>query len=394
MDNLTPRISRDDWNHKAHDLWNAGRRKEAIELMSVSMQQYGDVKPKTMLLQICFYLFAVKDYTTCVRFFKNGLLLYPDDPELLSNLAACCSRLQDYAQALHYATVCIQFRPHDFRLLDIITISHYFLGSQHQAREQGIRALNLKDKLNGQPPLHWSLPDHSAAKIAGNKKNVIAFSLWGSEPKYIYGALRNLLLAPDIYPDWELWFYVDDSVPSAYINLMKHLGAIIIKQPIQQSMKEKLCWRFHVASHSDVGYFLVRDADSVISIREQNAVQQWLESGRFFHIIRDWWTHTDLILAGLWGGVAGVLPDIQTLINRYKPDHVETASVDQCFLREVIWKYVKNHCLIHDRCFNQGNSIPLPGTLPAGNVHVGCCEAIVLPERQEKMLTPWLQMFR
>jgi hypothetical protein len=52
----------------------------------------------------------------------------------------------------------------------------------------------------------------------------------------------------------------------------------------------------------------VRDADSVLNLRERLAVDDWLASGRWFHIMRDWWSHTDLVLAGMWGGVAGVLP--------------------------------------------------------------------------------------
>jgi hypothetical protein len=37
--------------------------------------------------------------------------------------------------------------------------------------------------------------------------------------------------------------------------------------------------------------------------------------------IRDGWTHTDLMLAGMWGGVAGALPDLQTQADRYVPPH-------------------------------------------------------------------------
>ena len=31
---------------------------------------------------------------------------------------------------------------------------------------------------------------------------VIAFSLWGDNPKYTLGALQNLSLAKLVYPDW------------------------------------------------------------------------------------------------------------------------------------------------------------------------------------------------
>ena len=49
--------------------------------------------------------------------------------------------------------------------------------------------------------------------------------------------------------------------------------------------------------------------------------------------MRDWWTHTDLVLAGMWGGVAGVLPDLRTMFNKYRSRHAETPHWDQWFLR-------------------------------------------------------------
>ena len=61
----------------------------------------------------------------------------------------------------------------------------------------------------------------------------------------------------------------------------------------------------------------MRDCDSVISQREVHAVQQWLTSDRWFHVMRKWLSHTDPIRAGLWGGISGVLPDLQTLLSAY-----------------------------------------------------------------------------
>ena len=70
--------------------------------------------------------------------------------------------------------------------------------------------------------------------------------------------------------------------------------------------------RFLVSDDPDVGYFLVRDCDSVVSAREAAAVAKWLGSGLPFHAMRDYYTHTDPLLAGMWGGIAGVFPDIKS----------------------------------------------------------------------------------
>ena len=44
-----------------------------------------------------------------------------------------------------------------------------------------------------------------------------------------------------------------------------------------------------------------RDLDSRITAREQAAVEDWLETGLTFHVMRDNPHHAALVLAGLWG---------------------------------------------------------------------------------------------
>jgi ATP synthase protein I len=60
-------------------------------------------------------------------------------------------------------------------------------------------------------------------------------------------------------------------------------------------------WRFLALDDPLAHRILFRDADSVISRREAGAVEQWIASGKRFHMMRDWGSHTALILAELWG---------------------------------------------------------------------------------------------
>jgi len=154
------------------------------------------------------------------------------------------------------------------------------------------------------------------------------------------------------------------------------------------TLAEKLSWRFFVANDDDVGYFLIRDADSVFSQRESLAVNEWLASDRFFHVMRDWWTHTELILAGMWGGVSGVLPDMQAQLSQYQSQTriLETPNADQIFLRETIWPHVRQSVLIHDRCFRPRDSCLWPGLQPDGKMHVGQNEYAVREQAQMQFL--------
>jgi hypothetical protein len=124
----------------------------------------------------------------------------------------------------------------------------------------------------------------------------------------------------------------------------------------------------------------------VVNERERRAVDEWIASGYWFHAMRDWWTHTDLLLAGMWGGVAGVLPPLATMLSRYSPGVMETPNVDQWFLRDEVWRYVRQSCLVHDRCFRSPGSRPWPDPDPAGSIHVGQNVFAVGREAQEARL--------
>ena len=55
-----------------------------------------------------------------------------------------------------------------------------------------------------------------------NTNKIISFSLWGNNPKYTIGAIRNAELAKIIYPDWMCKFFVGSDTP---VNIIDTLGA-------------------------------------------------------------------------------------------------------------------------------------------------------------------------
>ena len=133
-----------------------------------------------------------------------------------------------------------------------------------------------------------------------------------------------------------------------------------------------LFWRFLPINDGRTRHFLIRDADSIINRREQAAVTEWLASGKAFHVMRDWWTHTEVILAGMWGGIGGVLPPLQTLLKGFQSTSLANWHVDQWFLRAQVWPTVRQSCLIHDSKFSAFGSrdFPTGSDLPDGQ-HVG-----------------------
>ncbi len=111
-------------------------------------------------------------------------------------------------------------------------------------------------------------------------------------------------------------------------------------------------WRFLVADDPSVHYFLCRDADCRLSVQERELVNQWIESGRKFHVVRDHVLHDDLILAGMWGGVGTRDLRIRELMAKYF-DGRPTSKYghDQIFLRKMMWPFLRQSVFVHDRYY-------------------------------------------
>jgi hypothetical protein len=58
------------------------------------------------------------------------------------------------------------------------------------------------------------------------------------------------------------------------------------------SINSKMSWRFLVAADTDVERYVVRDIDSRLSLREQAAVDEWIESQKKSHVMRDHSSHS------------------------------------------------------------------------------------------------------
>ena len=57
----------------------------------------------------------------------------------------------------------------------------------------------------------------------------------------------------------------------------------------------------YLTTSTQVDLFLSRDLDSRFSEREQEAVYEWVNGEKIFHIIRDHPEHGTSILGGTWG---------------------------------------------------------------------------------------------
>lgn len=200
-------------------------------------------------------------------------------------------------------------------------------------------------------------------------KKVIAFNLWGDNPTYNIGAIRNAEIAKSIYPDFECWFYIHrETVPIETIsNLQKLNNTKIIFKDGDLNICKPMMWRLEAIDDPDVEIMLSRDTDTRFWKREKFAVDEWINSGKLFHIMRDHPCHSAEILGGMLGTRKNPeIPNWTSIMNTFDQSNNQGYSqknygYDQNFLRDYIYPIIKNNSLIHASFYQyEEHSIPFP----------------------------------
>jgi hypothetical protein len=324
-------------------------------------------------------LFVAKDFPAAVTAFQMVAQREPDFPGASLNLGLSLilsERPQEAIPALRRAE---EKSPEDLDVLDGLAHAYGKLGDFDNARKYGEKSLLIKDRLAQQPPAGFALPSGPPPAFGLDRpgENVISFSLFGAQDRYLRGAVRNAIIAIGLYPGWKCRYYCDETVPAATRNALVEAGADVIMMPRPKMPADGLFWRFLAAEDPVVVRFLVRDCDSLMNIRERRAVDEWLTSDYWFHALRDNAAHTDLVLAGLWGGISKVLPPLNKLLEGFGYNPITgSRTADQLFLGRIVWPMIKPSCLIHDRVYRVFGARPYPpgADLPPKR-HVGANDA-------------------
>jgi len=184
----------------------------------------------------------------------------------------------------------------------------------------------------------------------------LSFSLWGDKPIYNVGAIRNAELWKTIYWDWQMVVYYDNTVPKETIDKLNELDVLTF------DMTEKklygMFWRFFAVNLPNSEYSIFRDTDSRITMRERLAVDEWVNSNKTLHVMRDHPAHyipfgNDRlgILGGMWG-IKSKKIDLVGMIESFAKDKNLTYGSDQTFLREIYSTFEKDRTT-HDNFFEK-----------------------------------------
>ena len=373
-----------DLRTKAESLARESKFADALQIMNNIVEQ--QLQPLKRDLELCgYYAWNLSKFNKALSYFERIYKEAGASPVLLKNMAACYAKLNRYDQTIDVCKKLLQLGDATFRTYDAMTYAYIGKGEFKAAISYGDKAVTaLAASIPYQPK-----KDLSPRKPFNPEKkthNIISFSLWGDKKSYLRGAVQNAILAHCIYPSWQCRFYIDESVPEDVQKLLIHLQAQVVKMPLPKVPFEGLGWRFQVWDDPDVDFCIIRDCDSVISVFEAMAVHEWLASESWFHVMRCWYSHTDLILAGLWGGATGVLKNVYPAYIKNCARYT-TPTVDQEFLRSFAWPIVMHHALIHDRFHRLANTKPFPySQFLTGKWHVGINENAFNSKRQDFIL--------
>jgi protein O-GlcNAc transferase len=183
-------------------------------------------------------------------------------------------------------------------------------------------------------------------------KQVISYSLYGSEMRFLVGAIKNAELAQRFFPGFTCRYYYGKSVPKWVLSTLLVFPHVELIKVEDEENSIARTWRFMACLDTDVDVVLSRDVDARLSIREAEAHQEFMDSEFNFHIIRDHPAgHNYVISAGMFAmktQAYGNLMHKKLLDYDFRDEYM----ADQNFLAREIYPHVKNDCLVHDEYYN------------------------------------------
>ncbi|TWA70532.1 Flp pilus assembly protein TadD [Azospirillum baldaniorum] len=289
--------------------------------------------------------------------YRNALAITPDFPSAAFNLGIALGvvhRLEDSARALERAA---RLDPRHLDAIDRLVVALAFLGREGEAAAWGEQALDLKDRtaIDTAPALP-PLPARPRGAEA-RRHNVIAFCLWSGQPASVHDPVEILRQTVALYPGWICRVHHDGTLAAFRLAELAAAGADLVAVAADAPTGGPY-WRLTAADDPTVARFLCRDWDALPSADGKAAVDDWIASGRPFHVLRDGVLHTEVMTGGHWGGVAGLLPDLLPLAERHAAAEADRLQ-DHRFLRRIVWPMIRDRALIHDRAHPR-HGLPFP----------------------------------
>ena len=197
-------------------------------------------------------------------------------------------------------------------------------------------------------------------------KKVISFSLYGKRPMYTMGAVANARHANRAYPGWICRFYVADDVPKGIVSRLLAHGAEVVNMG-QRFGHEAMFWRLFAAFEPENEIVIFRDSDSRFTKCELVMVNDWLASGKKFHVMRWDYSHDVSVMGGLWG-LRGHISELREPVKKcLESKNFWLRGADEKFLNKNLTPKMKGKVYVNElyslksrRCFIGETIHPFP----------------------------------
>jgi hypothetical protein len=204
--------------------------------------------------------------------------------------------------------------------------------------------------------------------------------------------IENANILSRHFPDARVQVYVANDVPSEILRQLSEIPRVRIVHVSRKKGILNMFDRFTAIDDPDCSLMFVRDADSRPHARDIACIEDFIQSDKMLHIIRDHYWHGFIhIPGGLWGiRKAAMKGTMAANIHRWLNRRQMPASVlgmqgmqgprlppqcDQLFLRDVLYPRLKGNALIHDRIGTLEGEVRTPFRVPiedrlfCGQVH-------------------------
>ena len=165
-------------------------------------------------------------------------------------------------------------------------------------------------------------------------------SVYGTNPQYIIGAMRQVELCKTLMPGWRVRIYTDNAI--SFHSIRDQIDVIEVTDG-----SFGMFWRFRPMWESSDNIVVVRDSDSRVTIREAKAVNEWLDSNYNFHVIKDHPAHYDWPINGGLFGYRGQLTNELWNSLMYYQHQGHHYTLDQVWLRDCMWPVVASTACMH-----------------------------------------------
>ena len=225
---LVSGLSLDDQRVRARDAYLRGAPDEARMLQEhVITEARGS--GQLLVDDFLFHglvLYALDRKEAGIATLREGLTHFPDKPELHENLAVFLLNTQDAAGCIAASEAALAAGSRSPNVHDCLCDAYNRLGRHELAVPAGRAALEAKDRRFGAGAPLAAVPSRPppAFNPTNPAENVIAFCLWGNEPRYQVPLLENARILVHLFPAWSMRVYHDDTVDRAYLARLAESG--------------------------------------------------------------------------------------------------------------------------------------------------------------------------